>query len=83
LLSKTPRLPTIIAFNAALVLVGCILVSLDQNTADVHSTQDLIQHLRMSVEALWDLDRDNRMVARCREYLDQLVHVVYTLGMAI
>lgn len=69
-----------LAFNAALVLVGCILVSLDQNTIEMSSTQDLMQHLQMAVEALWDLDSDNRMVARCREYLDQLVQVVYAIS---
>ena len=68
------------AFNAALVLVTCVLVSLENNSPDSHSIQDLFQHLRMAIEALWDLDRENRMIARCREYLDQLVQVVHALG---
>ena len=34
----------------------------------------------MAIEALRDLDSDNRMVARCRDYLEQLVQVVQALG---
>jgi hypothetical protein len=65
------------------VLVGCILISLDQKSAsESHSTQDIIQPLRMAIEDLRELDSDNRMVARCRDYLEQLVQVVYALGIA-
>lgn len=37
-------------------------------------------HLGLSIEALRGLDSDYRMVARCRDYLEQLVQVVQTLG---
>jgi hypothetical protein len=36
----------------------------------------------MAIEDLRELDSDNRMVARCRDYLEQLVQVVYALGIA-
>ncbi|RFU24957.1 hypothetical protein B7463_g11376, partial [Scytalidium lignicola] len=75
------------AFNAALVLVMCILIFIDQNTANSpsnallpDSTQDIIVHLGMAIEALRELDDDNRMVARCRDYLEQLVQVVQALA---
>ncbi|KAH8799845.1 fungal-specific transcription factor domain-containing protein [Xylogone sp. PMI_703] len=74
-------------FNAALVLVMCILIFIDQNTSGSptstllpDSTQDIILHLGMAIEALRDLDDDNRMVARCRDYLEQLVQVVRALA---
>ena len=40
----------------------------------------MVLYLRMAIEALRDLDSDNRMVARCRDYLEQLVQVVQALG---
>jgi hypothetical protein len=40
----------------------------------------MVLYLRMAIEALRDLDSDNRMVARCRDYLEQLVQVVHALG---
>ena len=42
--------------------------------------QDMVLHMMMAIEALRDLDGDNRMVTRCRDYLEQLVQVVHALG---
>jgi hypothetical protein len=44
------------------------------------STEDMTLHLGMAIEALRYLDNDNRMVARCRDYLEQFVQVVHALG---
>jgi hypothetical protein len=70
------------------VLATCILIYVDQNASGDHSsmplpdsTQDMIFHLGMAIEALRDLNIDNRVVARCRDYLEQLVQVVQALGM--
>jgi hypothetical protein len=38
--------------------------------------QDAGQYLSQAIQALRNLDSDNRMVARCREYLEQLVQVL-------
>jgi hypothetical protein len=40
----------------------------------------MVLYLKMAIEALRGLDSDNRMVARCRDYLEQLVQVVRALG---
>lgn len=37
-------------------------------------------HLGMAIDALRDLDEDNRMVARCRDYLEQFVQIIRSLG---
>jgi hypothetical protein len=44
------------------------------------TTQDMFIHLGLAVEALRDLDSDYRVVARCRDYLEQLLQVVQALG---
>ncbi len=91
----TPRIPSVVretngqftAFNAALVLGACVLVQVDQKassndagTSFPESTEDMTLHLGMAIEALRHLDLDNRMVARCRDYLEQFVQVVQSLG---
>ncbi|OAP63435.1 hypothetical protein AYL99_02662 [Fonsecaea erecta] len=74
-------------FNAALVLGACVLVQIDQkasgndsNMSLTESTEDMSLHLEMAIEAIRHLDSDNRMVARCRDYLEQLVQVVQALA---
>lgn len=44
------------------------------------STEDMSNHLGMAIDALRDLDEDNRMVARCRDYLEQFVQIIRSLG---
>ncbi|OQV06994.1 Fungal specific transcription factor domain-containing protein isoform 2 [Cladophialophora immunda] len=74
-------------FNAALVLGACVLVQIDQkasgnesNMSLTESTEDMSLHLEMAIEAIRHLDSDNRMVARCRDYLEQFVQVVQALA---
>ncbi len=77
------------AFNAALVLGACILIHVDSTAAGNQSNMQLPDsienlrfHLEMAIEALHDLDCNNRMVARCRDYLEQLAQVLQGLGNA-
>lgn len=77
----------ILAFNAALVVGACILIQVEQKglagRPSIHlseSTEDMSEHLGMSIEALKELDKDNRMVERCRDYLEQFVQIVRSLG---
>ncbi|KIY03377.1 uncharacterized protein Z520_00068 [Fonsecaea multimorphosa CBS 102226] len=74
-------------FNAALVLGACVLVQIDQkasgnesNMSLTESTEDMSLHLEMAIEAIRHIDSDNRMVARCRDYLEQFVQVVQALA---
>ncbi|OCT49144.1 hypothetical protein CLCR_04559 [Cladophialophora carrionii] len=74
-------------FNAALVLGACVLVQVDQKASSndpsmslPDSTEDMTLHLGMAIEALRHLDNDNRMIARCRDYLEQFVQVVHALA---
>ncbi|OAG40419.1 hypothetical protein AYO21_05319 [Fonsecaea monophora] len=74
-------------FNAALVLGACVLVQIDQKASEnrsnmslTESTEDMCLHLEMAIEAIRHLDSDNRMVARCRDYLEQFVQVVQALA---
>ncbi|EXJ56967.1 hypothetical protein A1O7_07311 [Cladophialophora yegresii CBS 114405] len=76
-------------FNAALVLGACVLVQVDQKASSndpsmslPDSTEDMTLHLGMAIEALRHLDNDNRMIARCRDYLEQFVQVVHALAIA-
>jgi hypothetical protein len=41
--------------------------------------QDAGHSLRDAIRALYGLDSDHRMIARCREYLEQLVQVLQSL----
>ena len=67
-----------------------MLVQVDQKTSRndaamslPDSTEDMTLHLGMAIEALRHLDNDNRMIARCRDYLEQFVQVVHALGKAL
>lgn len=69
------------------MLGACVLVQVDQKASRndpgmslPDSTEDMTLHLSMAIEALRHLDNDNRMVARCRDYLEQFVQVVQALG---
>lgn len=69
-------------------MVGaCILIQVEQKGLTpqpiIHfseSTEDMSNHLGMAIDALRDLDEDNRMVARCRDYLEQFVQIIRSLG---
>lgn len=68
---------------------ACILIQVEQKGLAAQpsiqlseSTEDMSAHLGMAIEALKDLDKDNRMVARCRDYLEQFVQIVRSLGEA-
>ena len=66
---------------------ACILIQVElkrcatQPGFQLHdTTEDMSAHLEMAIEALKVLDNDNRMVARCRDYLEQFVQTVRNLG---
>ena len=70
-----------------MVVGACILIQVEQKglaaRPSIHlseSTEDMSEHLEMAIEALKELDKDNRMVARCRDYLEQFVQIVRSLG---
>lgn len=72
-----------LAFNAALVIVAGVLISIQENE-DLSATitnynQDAGHSLRDAIQALYGLDSDQRMIVRCREYLEQLVQVLQSL----
>ncbi|KAK5065097.1 hypothetical protein LTR84_000933 [Exophiala bonariae] len=74
-------------FNAALVIGACILIQVEQKglvaQASIRfseSTEQMSEHLGMAIEVLRDLDEDNRMVARCRDYLEQFVQIIRSLA---
>ena len=69
------------------MLGACVLVQVDQKASGNEAsmplpdpTQEMSLHLDMAIEALRHLDSDNRMVARCQDYLEQFVQVVQALG---
>ncbi|KAJ5512005.1 hypothetical protein N7453_004108 [Penicillium expansum] len=69
-------------FNAALVIVGCMVVAW-KDRDDSPSTWDTVDKSRGYIEkailALRRLDSGNRVIARCVEYLSQLVLILDTL----
>lgn len=73
----------ILAFNAALVIVGCMVVAW-KDRDDSPSTWDTVDKSRGYIEkailALGRLDSGNRVIARCVEYLSQLVLILDTLS---
>lgn len=73
----------ILAFNAALVIVGCMVVAWKARD-DSPSTWDTVEKSRGYIEkailALRRLDSGNRVIARCVEYLSQLVLILDTLS---
>ena len=72
------------AFNAALINFGCYFVSRPRpgvTTPSVSiSTYEVTKTLGEAIEALSLLDRGNRMVERCRHYLQTLSTVLNALG---
>ncbi|GAD97031.1 putative P450 monooxygenase [Paecilomyces variotii No. 5] len=65
-------------FNAALVIVASVIISLrdDQSSAVMGYNEESDKYLGQAIQSLRNLDSGNRMVARCREYLEQLVRVL-------
>ena len=75
-----------LAFNAALVLFGCLLVCRTANRtalATLPTKESAKTSLENAVEALGVLDHGNHMVERCRHYLKQLISVLDSLGMRV
>jgi len=75
-----------LAFNAALVLFGCLLVCRTANRtalATLPTKESAKTSLENAVEALGVLDHGNRMVERCCHYLKQLISVLDSLGMRV
>ncbi|KAK9319526.1 fungal-specific transcription factor domain-containing protein [Lipomyces orientalis] len=70
-------------FNAALVIVGCMIVAW-KDRDDSPSTWDTVDKSRGYIEkaigALRRLDSGNRVIARCIEYLSQVVLILDTLS---
>ena len=62
------------AFNACLVIFGALLVAPKDGSLNYH--WDFVEQSRpffnMAIEALRNLDRGNRVVDRCVQYLSQL-----------
>jgi hypothetical protein len=76
----------ILAFNAALVILGCMVVAWE-NRDDSPSTWNKVEKSRGYIEkailALRRLDTGNRVIARCVEHLSQLVLILDTLSKLI
>jgi hypothetical protein len=71
------------AFNAAIVLVACFLVSRHVEGEIVSrflNADSIFAKVRQGVSALATLDNSNHMVDRCRHYLEQLTLVVEKIG---
>lgn len=72
------------AFNAALIEFGCYFVSRPRPNATTPllciSYQDASKNLANAIEALTLLDQGNRMVERCRHYLQTLNTVITAIG---
>lgn len=73
----------ILAFNAALVVFGCMVVAWE-NRDDSPSTWGTVDKSRGYIEkailALRQLDTGNRVIARCVEYLSHLVLILDNLS---
>ncbi|KIW72122.1 hypothetical protein PV04_00342 [Phialophora macrospora] len=67
--------PMIKAFNAALVAFGVMMICQDpaRVIADAPSKEACKDGLNKAVQALAKLDRGNKMVERCHDYLERLI----------
>lgn len=68
------------AFNAALVIIGATWVQRARQSAHdspVHQSTNIQPYPSRAVATLYRLDTGNRMVDRCRYYLEQLISVLH------
>jgi len=74
-----------LAFNAALVVFGCFLISqpgnkpFDSDFATI-TAKDAVLSLNKAILATQNVDRGNHIVDRCRHYLQLLVKVAKIMG---
>jgi hypothetical protein len=70
------------AFNAGLVIAGIMLACQDSTLSipDPPTRRECKEGLQKAVDALAHLDRGNKIVGRCHDYLDRLLGAIETLS---
>lgn len=60
------------------MIVASVMIRLrdSDHSAIMDYNEDSGKYIRQAIRSLHNLDSGNRMVARCREYLEQLVRVL-------
>jgi hypothetical protein len=72
-----------LAFNAALVIIGAVWVYRDESLSTTSMTaqaKEAEKYPGLAAEALSKLDDGNRLVDRCRHYLEQFNAVLASSG---
>ena len=74
-------LTRLVVFNAALIVFGVICVQTIGKTEIGSKTPvELVQCLRVALDALDIVGKETRIIRRCSKYLRKLIHISFSLG---